>query len=1090
MKKSLKIPLRFLFVLIFLFTHLTFGFTQNIMWQKCLGGNITEIFNTATATGDGGALVVGISHSTSGDLANVPQDFGNGVWLVKLSANNKIEWQKRFGSTGDDEGRSVLQTQDGGYLVAGFYREQTLIVGCTRSSSIWLLKLSPTGTIETRKCFGGDKKEFASKLIKTIDGGYLLLGNTESNDGDASGNHGAFDGWVIKLSSSLNIEWQKCLGGSANDYMSSVVQTSDGGYIVGGETQSNDGDAGDNHGDADAWVVKLSETGAIEWKKCFGGTKKDYITSIVQTSDKNYVFAGSTLSNDGDIRGQHGQSQDIWLVKISSTGNIIWQKCLGGDEWEQANDMVQMKDGSFVIAGMADSNNGDVQPNKGLGDSWLVKVSPSGALLWQKTLGGSRTDAYRGVIETADNNLLAVGWSSSVDLDMCPHTEINIKAMMAKISTGTTTITKSIAGYTERTNATCQPVAPPQYRGHTALKIEKNNATYYTSSDSIGRYGIIVDTGRYNLTAIAPNHLWTSCGAQTVNVLNPAVQDTTFANPRLYINANCPLLEVQLTTPVLVRCFNGQYFIHYANRGTAVKNNAVLEFNLDTTLTFISASRPFATRTNNKFTFNIGNIGIGEEGQIIITVLVNCTNPLGLIHCSSAQIANVLPCETALDTLPTITTPCVNGCRDSIIFVVKKPISGQNLTFKYRLYAEYFIIDTGRFTLTNPATIKHIQDNKTYRLEVLDLNNQLVAARFIQNNSRDVAFQEGIGTQFISALKLTNVADNCTFNRGSYDPNDKSAQPTGIGAQHLIEQGKMLDYLVRFQNTGTFMAFNVVIKDTLPPYFDLSSLKITAKSHAATWQLDPKGILTMTFKDINLIDSFTNEPASNGFFRYQIRLKDSIVTGTQVKNRAAIYFDFNEPVITNYTEHTIGKELVKDCLAKPTVKISILNCANRNVTFGATAKSAGNSPTFEWYRNKEPVIKSPSFILANASNGTKIYCKMTVSSEICTETPVITSDTLIISCVNTPTTDIAIIDAFEVYPNPNDGVFDVKVTLAISAQMQIDLLNTLGQILDTKTFKGNGITQKYDVSYLPKGIYFIKLNIDGHTMTKKIVLNR
>jgi hypothetical protein len=1078
-------------VFIFYWTFPMLTFAQNILWQRCIGGDIGEIFNTAAITGDGGAIAVGTSSSQDGDLTNVPQDQGNGVWLVKFSANQNIEWQKRFGSSSDDEARSIFQTPDGGYLVAGFYRTTSLVTACTSGKKMWIVKLSPTGTIEWRKCFGGtefNSQYYPTKLLQTSEGGYVLVGGSTLSDCSHSG----FDGFVLKLSASFNIEWEKCLGGSSADYLSSIVQTTDGGYIVAGNTNSTNGDINDSHGGSDAWVVKLSSSGVIEWKKCYGGTKNEEFVSVVQTSDGNFVLGGNTLSDDGDVVGQHGLSQDVWLIKISKTGTILWQKCFGGEGWEQANGMMQTTDGAFALAGYTDSdNNGDVSAIRGVSDAWLLKASATGVLQWQKPFGGSKSESFRNVIQTADNNFMGIGYTYSNDGDICPRSSGNSRGLLVKFYSRTAGITKSIAGFVERTDAACQSLLPPQYQANTGLKIEKNNATYYTSSDSVGRFGIIAaDTGRFTLTAIPPNHLWRSCSPQTVNVLNPNIQDTTKANPRLYINSNCPLMEVQLTTPFLVRCFQNQYYIDYVNRGTAVKNNAVLEFNLDTALTFVSSSRTVNIRIGNKFTFNLGNVGIGEQGRIVVAILVNCNNPLGLIHCSSAVIPNVLPCETALDTLPTVTTPCLNSCRDSVAFMIQKPISGQNSVFRYQLFADYFVIDTGRLNLVNPVTIKHVQDGRTFRLEVYDLRNQLVAARFIQNNSRNATIITGIGTQFTSSIKLSNIADNCTFNRGSFDPNDKTALPQGVGTNHLIEQGTLVDYLVRFQNTGTFTAFNIVVKDTLQSHFDLSSLKITAKSHPATWQLDPKGILTMTFKDINLVDSFTNERASHGFFRYQVRLKDSIATGTKVQNRAAIYFDFNEPVITDNAEHTIGKELVKNCLAKPSLSISAINCANKNVTFVATPKSGGASPTYDWFRNNEtlPLSKNASFTLTNAINGTKIYCKMTASSDLCTETPVVVSDTLTINCINTSTWDMANIQVFDLYPNPNQGMFDVKINLAKSTNVEVSLLNTLGQVLQIETRQTAHFFKKYDVSHLPNGIYFIKLNVDGQVVTKKIMV--
>ena len=176
--------------------------------------------------------------------------------------------------------------------------------------------LAQAPTIEWQKCLGGTNDDRAYSIQQTSDGGFIVASITGSNDGDVSGNHGYDDAWVVKLNSSGNIEWQKCLGGTSYDVANSIQQTSDGGFIVSGYTGSNDGDVSGNHGVYDYWVVKLNSSGDIEWQKCLGGTDYDYAYSIHQTSDGGFIVAGNTASNDGDVSGNHGAS-DAWVVKLN-----------------------------------------------------------------------------------------------------------------------------------------------------------------------------------------------------------------------------------------------------------------------------------------------------------------------------------------------------------------------------------------------------------------------------------------------------------------------------------------------------------------------------------------------------------------------------------------------------------------------------------------------------------------------------------------------------------------------------------------------------------------------------------------------------
>ncbi len=1065
-----------------------FGYGQNtvpvIEWQKNIGGMQPEGIVSTVLTSDGGYAFIGEANSTDGDLAGVEHNYGD-VWVVKVSASNKIEWQKKLGGTESERGCSIVQASDGGYAVLAYTPSNDIDVsGNHGRDDAWLVKLSASGSIQWQKCLGGSSTELAYGLIKTADDGYAVLGRTTSNDGDVSGNNDQNwgNGWVVKLSSTGVIQWQKCLGGSAEDRLYSIAQTKDGGYIVAGETISTDGDVSGNHGAFDAWVVKLSSLGVLEWQKCLGGSRLDFAKSIIQTKDGGYILAAETNSNNGDVSGNDtGIDYDIWVVKLSALGAIEWQKLLGGSGDEQAQSIIQAADGGYIIAASTSSNNGDITNPRGSIDGWIIKINTQGQLEWQKSLGGSSADKLLSILKTPDGGYLATGYSASNDIDVT-NNKGSTDAWIVKLSPDA----KAIKGQLELTNTQCQPLTPPQYIANGQIKIEKNNAFFYVSTDAIGRFGVFVDTGLYAVSAIPPNELWTACPTQTINIINPTIRDTTVVNPSLYINSLCPLMEVELTTPFLRRCFESTYTINYANRGTALQTDAVVELTLDTLLSFVSATKPIRTQNGNKITFSIGNVGINQVGQFDVTVKVSCDSRLGQTHCSTVMIPKTLTCDTIRDTIPTIIIPC-NGC-DSIAFSVNRPTTGQAQTYQYRLIADVSTIDTGRFVLNNTFSIKHKNDGRTYRLEVRNGNNQLLAARAAESNSSTPSVSTGFVNQFARGIKLSNVAENCTANRGSFDPNEKSAIPVGVGTNHFVEQGTALEYLVQFQNTGTDTAFTVVVKDTLSPLFNFSTIKISATSHPASWELKPNGLLTVSFKNIHLVDSLTNERGSHGFFKYQIRLKDSIATGTRLDNKAAIYFDFNPPIITNLASHTIGKDFIKNCLAKPTVAITYTGCPSKNITFNAVAKNGGTSLTYSWFRNNEttPLSINATLTLNNMVNGTKIYCKIQASTDLCTETPTVTSDTIKINCINTKTDDIAALQSFDIYPNPNKGVFDIQVQLTKTAKVQVQIINTLGQVLKTERVLTDHFSGKYDLLHLSKGFYFVKVTIDEQSIVKRV----
>jgi hypothetical protein len=191
----------------------------------------------------------------------------------------------------------------------------TLCTVCSLSAQ------SQVPDIEWQKSLGGDTTDQAYSVSKTFDGGYIVAGYSVSNNGDISGNHGNYDAWVVKISSSGVLEWQKSIGGSSIDGAYALVQTSDSGYVLAGTTASNNGDVTGNHGLNDYWVVKLSSSGSIQWQKCYGGTDEDIATSIRQTNDGGFVIAGYSSSTDGDVTGNHG-GMDYWVVKTDATGTL------------------------------------------------------------------------------------------------------------------------------------------------------------------------------------------------------------------------------------------------------------------------------------------------------------------------------------------------------------------------------------------------------------------------------------------------------------------------------------------------------------------------------------------------------------------------------------------------------------------------------------------------------------------------------------------------------------------------------------------------------------------------------------------------
>ena len=405
------------FPILLLLGNLSYAQTPNIQWQKSLGGSLEDRGGIIKTTSDGGYIVVGGSNSTNGDV--IGNHGAKDAWIVKLNSTGAIQWQKALGGSGNDIANYIQLTSDGGYIVAGQSNSTNGdVTGNHGDYDYWIVKLSSTGIIQWQKSLGGSAWDNAWSIEPTSDGGYIIAGDSYSTDGDVTGNHGIGDYWIVKLNSTGAIQWQKSLGGSGYDFATSIQQTPDGGYIVAGSSDSNNGDVTGNHGgNGDYWIVKLNSAGAIQWQKTLGGSNNEIAGDIHPTSDGGYIVAGGSYSTDGDITGNHG-SGDVWIVKLNSIGAIQWQKSLGGSNYEKANSIQPTSGGGYIVAGVSNSTNGDVTENHGDSDYWIVKLNSNGTMQWQKTLGGNGIDYGNAILQNLDNSYIIAGQSSSTDGDI------------------------------------------------------------------------------------------------------------------------------------------------------------------------------------------------------------------------------------------------------------------------------------------------------------------------------------------------------------------------------------------------------------------------------------------------------------------------------------------------------------------------------------------------------------------------------------------------------------------------------------------------------------------------------------------------
>ena len=388
----------------------------NIEWQRSLGGSEDEYAKSIQQTNDFGFIITGYTNSNDGDVS---VNYGAAdYWVIKLDASGNLSWQRSFGGTYSDEANSIQQTDDGGYIVAGSSESNDgYVSGNNGGKDYWIVKLDTSVNLSWQTSLGGSNNEVPHSIQQTNDFGYIVAGVSTSDDGDVSGNNGSGDCWIVKLDVSGNLSWQRSLGGSGWDQANSIQQTDDGGYIVAGFSTSNDGDVSGSNGFLDSWIVKLDVSGNITWQKSLGGSNDEVAYSIQQTSDGGYIVAGASNSTNGDVSGNNG-AEDSWIVKLDGSGNISWQRTLGGSGNDWAETIEQTTDGGYIVGGMSNSNDGDVSGNNGDYDIWIVKLDVSGNITWQESLGGSNVDIAYSIQQTSDGGCIVAGASNSNNGDV------------------------------------------------------------------------------------------------------------------------------------------------------------------------------------------------------------------------------------------------------------------------------------------------------------------------------------------------------------------------------------------------------------------------------------------------------------------------------------------------------------------------------------------------------------------------------------------------------------------------------------------------------------------------------------------------
>jgi hypothetical protein len=349
----------------------------NVLWTKTYGGAGNDYVQKITLLSDNDLLICGFSNS---DDTLLPGNHGGyDVLMYKIDTLGTVKWKKLYGGSGD-EGDHSMSVKEGAnkclFVITGAKSNDGDVSGNHGNGDFWLFKTDSVGSILWQKCYGGSGDEDGHAILPMNDGGFVLSGHTLSDDYDVSGLHsiGKEDGWLLRVDSLLNIKWQKCFGGTDIETMCNMCFADSGNIVLVGYTKSNDCDIVSSHGDYDVWVVKADTSGNLIWSKTYGGSAGDYSYDVFKMDDGGFLIGGYTNSTDGDLTASNG-GFDYWLFKIDNSGDLIWQKTYGGSLTDKEQAILPYSNNEIVMTGFSNSNDFDVSVNKGGMDCWVFKTA-------------------------------------------------------------------------------------------------------------------------------------------------------------------------------------------------------------------------------------------------------------------------------------------------------------------------------------------------------------------------------------------------------------------------------------------------------------------------------------------------------------------------------------------------------------------------------------------------------------------------------------------------------------------------------------------------------------------------------------------
>ncbi len=855
-------------------------------------------------------------------------------------------WEFSFGGNKEDQGRAILQTIDRGYVTVGFSES----FGTDNDIDIYAVRTDVDGTLIWQNIYDDGFIEQASEIIPVGNDGFLIVGYIQETIDSTD------KVYLLRIDNRGQKRWSKTYeNGGVGERAQDIKPASDGGYIIVGTTEFSPNNT-------DILLLKVDDDGEEMWRSILGRPVFDDSGIGVVETPNHYLIAAN-IQEPGSFRS------DIGFFRARKTdGALLGSQIIGqAGVTELVYDLINSGSDQVVFAGIVNDfnqafiakadNNGDTSSLNGgwmkiidagpvdddlrgvieepdgtisavgstvpdqmalTNDVLFVQLTSSGDVLQQKSIGSQNAQKFaEDLVATREGGYIIAGYNARSGVFFNDLTLYKIDGI-GKL------LTNQISGKVQANLDGCSTPITADDPGLSGwlIRAEKPGRVFYGTSDELGNYNVLVDTGSYMVTLIERNPYWAVCNPVAYIVDFEELYDATVNNFSVRPDISCPLLQVNVTTEPISACSEAEYQVRYCNIGPLAAENGRVEIELDKELTYLGSSLPAdsVTIVNDRIIFQLGTIGMDDCGTFSFRTQVACD---GILNEQAVTVkAAVFPNEDCLTdwTGGSVSVTAICDADNIVRFEIKNE---GLLDLPGAEPLGYIVVEDQIMHIQGTVGPLGPSDTMQVNLQLEDTEDFASTYRIIVEQ---VPGHPGRSNPTIAVEGCTEEANYTTGNYTQF-PEDDNDPFIDINVQEVIDYGAAvvlqghpkgyqdsiiipttdLEYLLVFANTEVDTIDRIVIRDTLSSWLDLSTLEMGPSSHPYDYELYDGGILKITFDAIGLLPGGSaGEEGSHGYVKFRLSQKPNNPVGTVITNRAAVFFDYHAPQVTNEKRHIVG----------------------------------------------------------------------------------------------------------------------------------------------------------------------------------------